>query len=509
LPERSAQRTVWEIAALLAWLATGVLLAWVVTEYAGYAADVVVYPYSLDYSEGVIWQQALWIPGPHMYGDISHYPFLVFEYPPLYHMFVRTISATGLDTLAVGRAVSVASAVVTAGLIGSLVIYLCSRYGRWQSMVAAMTAATLPFTLLPIIAWSTLMRVDLLATSFTFAGVLLAVISLRRPQFLYASMLCFVAACMTKQTFLAAPVATVLVHATRSPRSTARAVAAAGTLGLSIVGALTWLTDGGFLRHIFLYNMNQFRLATAFDRTLPWLVAYSLYATLVAFAVAFAWRDLNARCGAGGWRAQVRHDDDAAALVLLTVYLFLSSATLALAGKSGASYNYFVEFFCLWCVWIGWLAGRVLALTQRYSRAATILPLVLATQILPVPGGIGGLHATQLSPARSRAAQALLNRTNTIKGRLLSDDMVTVLRAHREVGIDPFILAELATNGTWDEGKLIGMLNDHAFGAIITAYGPGDPTFDSRYLPRTQAAMLANYPEVEKYGDYTLRLPRK
>jgi hypothetical protein len=42
---------------------------------------------------------------------------------------------------------------------------------------------------------------------------------------------------------------------------------------------------------------------------------------------------------------------------------------------------------------------------------------------------------------------------------------------------------------------------------VITAYDPGDPTFDSRYLPRSRDALLAAYPHVERYGDYRLRLP--
>jgi hypothetical protein len=50
-------------------------------------------------------------------------------------------------------------------------------------------------------------------------------------------------------------------------------------------------------------------------------------------------------------------------------------------------------------------------------------------------------------------------------------------------------------------------LNAHYFGAVITAYDPGDPTFDARYLPRTQAALLADYPHVQRFGDYRLRLP--
>jgi hypothetical protein len=86
--------------------------------------------------------------------------------------------------------------------------------------------------------------------------------------------------------------------------------------------------------------------------------------------------------------------------------------------------------------------------------------------------------------------------------------MVLTIEAGREVGPEPGILLELARRGAWDERLLTDKLREHYFGAVITAYDPGDPTFDARYLPATQAAMLAAYPHVEKYGDYRLRLAK-
>jgi hypothetical protein len=122
---------------------------------------------------------------------------------------------------------------------------------------------------------------------------------------------------------------------------------------------------------------------------------------------------------------------------------------------------------------------------------------------------VAALRAGQFSAAHYAASAALLARLRGLPpGPVLSDDMVALLQSGREVGAEPGILLELAQTGLWDEQLLVGMLERHDFRAVVTAYDPGDPTFDARYLPRTRAAMLANYPVVERYGDYRLRLGR-
>jgi hypothetical protein len=57
------------------------------------ARAVLAYPFGVDYGEGIVWQQALLIPGPRMYGSIDHLPFLVFHYPPVYQLASRAVMA--------------------------------------------------------------------------------------------------------------------------------------------------------------------------------------------------------------------------------------------------------------------------------------------------------------------------------------------------------------------------------------------------------------------------------
>ena len=88
--------------------------------YLRYALIAVGFPFELDYGEGIVWQQAMLIPGKLMYGDITRFPFIVFHYPPLYHLAVHTADVLGFDALAAGRGISLVCTLLTAGLVGAL-----------------------------------------------------------------------------------------------------------------------------------------------------------------------------------------------------------------------------------------------------------------------------------------------------------------------------------------------------------------------------------------------------
>ena len=50
------------------------------------------------------------------------------------------------------------------------------------------------------------MRVDMLGLALTYMEIALWLAAFRRPALLMSAMLCLVAACYTKQTYLAAPI---------------------------------------------------------------------------------------------------------------------------------------------------------------------------------------------------------------------------------------------------------------------------------------------------------------
>ncbi len=494
----------------VAWAAAGLALAAVAVQYALYAVAAIKFPFGLDYSEGLIWQQSLWLGTAHLYGDIAQFPFLVCEYPPLYLVVLRVVALSGTGMLMAGRGISVVSTLAACVLLGFLVRRMCRRSSSPRAASAAgAIAGLLPLTLLPVISWSVLMRVDMLALALALAGIFCAAVSFRRPAAIYAGVGFFVAAAFTKQIYVAGAVAMFLVCLVRSPDHTLRAYAGGALAGLMLVGGLELATDGRFLRHILVYTADTVDPSAALRQTAIWLGAYPVYAGLTLTACILLWRHFLAL---GSWRLRgliplVREREEAAWLVFLTLYLLLTTLLLIAAGKTGASRNYFIEWMCCWCLWIGWLAGFVLSRTGGRGNLAVLMPVLLLLQLLPVTLGMSGMRAAQFSAQRRADWGALLARVRGIPGPLLSDDMVLTIEAGREVGLEPGVLLELARLGVWDERRLIDRLRAHYFGAVITAYDPGDPTFDARYLPATQAALLEAYPKVERYGDYRLRLP--
>ena len=488
------------------WLALCAALLVVTLQYTDYAIEALRFPFGLDYSEGLIWQQALWLGGPKLYGDIAKFPFLVCEYPPLYLIVLRGVHALGIGMLAGGRLVSVCATLATCVLLGRLVYH----HGRGGAL-AAFVASLLPLSLLPVLSWSVLMRTDMLALALTYAGITCAAAGFRRPIWLAPALLFFVASAFTKQIYLAAAICMFPICLIRFPRQTLYAYTAGLALGLSLLGLCEWATDGRFLLHILTYTADAADPAIALQRTLPWLVAYPLDAALSLAAVILLWRQAapagTLRRPAAIVRA-IRGDAGIAWLAFLTLYLLLTTIMLVAAGKTGASRNYFIEWMCCWCLWLGGLAAHLMQPEHRAKVLAVAMPALLLLQLWPVELGMQSLRRDQFSAVRRADWGALLARVRQIPGPLLSDDMVLTIEAGREVGLEPGVLLELSRMGLWDEQRLIDKLDAHYFGAVITAYDPGDPTFDARYLPKTQAALLAAYPHSERFGDYRLRMPQ-
>ncbi len=480
------------------WAALALALAALAVQMLLYMGQAVRFPFGLDYSEGLVIQQALWLGTDRLYGDIAHFPFLVCEYPPLYLAALRAAHAAGADILPAGRLISSAATLLACLLIG-LIVFRLNRLDRPRgpAACAALIAGLLPLTLLPLMSWAPLARVDMLALALSFSGLFLGGCAFRRPALLYPAVLCFVAAVYTKQIYLSAALALLPVMLARQKGTALRAYGLGGLIGGALLGWLELRTSGRFLQHILAYTADPPNLHEALKMTGMWLLAYPVDAAVTLVAVGLIWR---------GFRTRARHgpialvrDEAGAWLVFLSLYLLLTTLTLIAAGKTGASYNYFIEWMAAWCLWLGWLAGR--------ADVPRFVPALLLLQLLPVVSGVHTLRTERFSARRLAEWGAMLQRVRGIPGPLLSDDMVLTLQAGREVLLEPNVLGELARMGLWDKQRLISRLDSHYFGAVITAYDPGDPTFDARYPGPTRDALLRDYPHVESYGDYRVRTP--
>jgi len=91
---------------------------------------------------------------------------------------------------------------------------------------------------------------------------------------------------------------------------------------------------------------------------------------------------------------------------------------------------------------------------------------------------------------------------------VISDNMVAVKRAGREVVWEPAIFTELASKGLWDERPFVQRIRDGQFAFFVTVGDRGQRVFDSRYTPAMMDAMDAAYPVRRHLAKFTLHLPR-
>ncbi len=501
---RRAAAQLW--AARLAWLIGAALAALLVLDWAKLAYNAyltAIWPGQMDYGEGIIWQQAALIPGPRMYGDVQQYPFLVFHYPPLYHLVVHAVAMAGVPWLMAGRLVSTASALAVAALAGALVFEATRRtVPRSAAVAAAILAALLFSTFQPIQFWARTMRVDLLALALEFLGLYLGLLALRQPRLLYAAALVFVLAAYTKQTALGGAVATFAVAFVRMPGRAIRAGLLAVVVGGAIFAGMMAATDGGFVRHIILYNVNRFSLAAAWTtlRLIGAVATYPAYIVTAAAVTALILVQLG--------RRRRRLGEVSPGPVIFALYFLLATANLVALGKSGAWSNYLLPWVSSWALLIGVAAAEACkGLLARPARpvSALLLLAILVPQVLVSPVARGERQLTD--PTFRREHDALVSMIEHAGKPVFSDDMTLLMEAGREVPWEPSIISELSAKGLFDERKVVALINSRAFAFMVIWGRPGDPWYDARYSPAVSAAIQRNYPIAQALADEHLYRP--
>jgi hypothetical protein len=495
------------LAAVLAWK-----LALLLREFAW----AVTFPHGLNYGEGIVWEQMRQMMRGGAYGPIDSFPAIVFHYPPVYYLATAGLAAvTGLDGLAAGRLVSCMATLAAAALIGMASARLVTPTSRARRWIAAGVAGLAFMNCGPVAEWSPYMRVDMLALAFTLGGFALALGAARRPALIHLASVCFVAAVFTKQTMVAAPAAAYLALLITRPRVAIQGVATAVLLGAATLGGLALVTDGGVVRHLFLYNVN--RLALWQLRLIP--KTLGLHLGFIAVGVTglciLAWKQRSLLTpAAGGWarlRRTLGEHPQAFALLAALAYLGFTTLMLPLIAKVGADLNYLIEWHAALCLFVG--AGAA-ALLAPSDNPASRLPLkaigavlvvgVLVAQALSLP--VSGIE-TQRRRSQASELATFTAMVRDARGDVVSDDMVAVIRGGRTVVWEAAIFAELAAAGLYDERPFVRMIEQQRFGFFATNFSFGHPVFEARYRPAVAAALARHYPVERKLAGLVLHLP--
>lgn len=490
------------IAGQVALAALGALLAWHLYGFAVTGIRAVGYPYELDYGEGIVWFQARQLLAGEAFGPIDRFPAIVFHYTPLFHALSGLLERLGLDGLAAGRALSLLSTAAMALLVGAIVRHVALGDGadRRAATIAATVAGLTLLVAFPVKVWAPLMRVDMLAFALALGGMWCGLGALRRPGFVHLAALLFVLALFTKQTMIAAPAATFLVLLLHRPRTAVAGIATCLVLGSAALTALAVATDGGFLRHVFLYNVNRIAL----DR-LEWIGSIALgHGLLIAAAViGVAAKAPAIRQFLANRRAATVEDAGAA---MLFAYLLLTTASNALVLKSGSGVNYFIEWIAVLAIFAGFAVHRGLGRTGGPAspiRHVAVIALAAQAALLPAMP-----YSANMFEKRRPGLDRLVEQVRSAPGPVISDDMVLLLRAGRPVLWEPAIFAELAATGAWDERPFVTMIEQQRFAMFVTVQQPGGALFDQRYNPAVAKALTRAYPRREKVAGLTVHRPR-
>jgi hypothetical protein len=478
-------------------------------------------PYQLNYGEGLAaWQAAHVTDLAHAYSSLDHYPFVVFQYPPLFHLATRAVGKLTGDLVMAGRSVSLLSAAILCALIGWITFQvLPRRTSRSMRLLAAALAATLPTTLYNF-NWTWLARVDTLAVLLSFSGVVVfAARPFSAPLQILTSVL-MVAGLFTRQTALAAPLACMLVAYLIDRRIALRMLLVMGILGGSILGWLAWQTHGQVLLHLFRYNQTAFSIKrAAFGLLMNVRHAAGLLALAGGASLSVLkgvgiltrrrrWDLLRANLGANSYRRRV---------FLLAVYSMLAALSALTFGKEGSDINYFLE----WNVSLAPLAGILLFRATHpaghglHLRSAWLA--VLALPVLLLDSGFDQARNGWLRllegplPADRQQIEIYRRALETIQetpGPVFSEDMNLLYKAGKDIPAEPAMIQYLAQAGLWDERPFVRMIQERQF-ALVTTVSGEIALSRERYSPLVAAAIEKAYEPVSRIGDYTIFRPRQ
>ncbi|MET0373641.1 MAG: hypothetical protein ABW128_05210, partial [Rhizorhabdus sp.] len=463
--------------------------------------DAIVYPYGLDYGEGVVWAQMREIMAGRGYGPIDRFPSLVFHYPPVYHVLTALgANGLGMDELASGRLLSVLATIASAGILGFVAAHLAKVDGAGRaSWICGLVASLLVFSMMPVLHWSRLMRVDMLALFFGFAGLCCGLVAVSRPRIIHVAALCFVAAVFTKQTSFVPAIAVFATLLALRPRTALAGLATAAIMALGAL-ALTIARFGtGFVDHIVLYNMNTVEWARL-QWIVPMLTQHAMFIAVALFALGCRVRRL-----AGGRLRTAMHCQT----LIVAVYLLIATVMLLTIVKSGSSYNYFMEWLCIVAVLAG-LGMREVAMlaAARDSRIAPalalLIPLMLAVQSLVLPDT--PRDAWRMDATRRRGQDRLAAMIASTRGPVLSNDLALLIRAGKTPQWEPFTFPELARAGLWNDHELIRRIRSHAFALVLTGDDSAKAIAEG-YTPDIAAAIAAAYPVTRRVDGVTISLP--
>ena len=462
-------------------------------------------PFELDYAEGLLlWQAQHVVNLESAFLNINDYPYVSFMYPPIYDYVAYYAQGLAGGLLAAGRWVSMLSALGIALLVGFQAWWAVPRrFGSFLRVGAAVASSLFCLTL-STMAWAQLMRVDMLALFFTFAGLTLFLMAARRPAWQYGAMFLFVLAMFTKQTQLAGPAACLLVASIIRPMQALRLLAFSLAVGLAGLTLLMVPTHGRFLSNMLVLSSNPFSLRNMLGMmqlnlaAMAPLAAVALVVALVSFTRIRSWAVVG---------SSIQHRPARRAVALGSIHLLLALAISLTCGKRGSNYNYFLEWNIACCLLVVFALVFILV---RLRAHHLLLPeaSVLLMLLIYASNGVASLaqDLRQRPPSTQQAeSAAVVDLIRALPGPVYSENMTVLVQAGKEVPGELALITLLSESKTWDEAPLRNRVASRWFSAIIVTSSLENR---NRYTVTMAQAIAGAYRLDRTIGGFAIYLPK-
>lgn len=496
-----------KIAAIVALAVHAVILV----AYLDRSAAHIPYPFTNDYGEGaVLYQVAAMAAGESIYQPVTQAPYGVSNYPPLFHFLAAMMAKVIGDPLVAGRLLSLLGALASGILIFTLVYGQLHRdYDIGLRRYGAALASLFFLSHYTIIGFSTIMRVDTLALALGLLGMQLFVLSLRRPALTYVYGSAFVLAAYTKPSMVAAALASFgVAFLLRRSRAT---IAAAFSIiaGLVALLALTAASDGEFIQHVFLYNINQFDLGRLTIRLFQSVFWRWVDIILLLGGLTYLLSRLYAYWRNGAPEKPAPLDT---AQLLFAGFMLASLLNVAASGKIGASISYFMEFEAAASLVLGSLAIRLASFMRSDPwgedcwRRRLLVSLCLVALCWQA---IGGYDLKFREPDGSLAdySQRAADLISPADGPVISEEMVLLHRSGQPLFFQPFIMTRLTQAGQWDPEPLVSAVRNGEVSFVVLYSEFGTERYARRFPKEFDLVFRARYHLVEQTGPFRIYAP--
>lgn len=510
------------------------LAVWHINRFVGHTQAALSYRYPLDGQEGTLLHVArLLRSGEPLYQPLLPHQVIAAPYPPVHYVMLAALeyftNPEGIVFNVVerpifqpGRLLSLTASVSVALLLALAV----QRLGG--SLVIGAVAASLWLAFPSVQLWATRIKADPLALAFNAVGLLAvawyltgerpAVHQRRVAPALVIAAVAFALAFFTKQTLVAAPLATTLTlcvtgHGKQStPDTTTQPwprLYQHLTPGLTFAAlyallvAVTWISLDVSTRGLYTFHVwglhppgwwTYSRLRKYIALLLPaWpLMLLTLTGVGLAFDFWLKW-----------FIALVRNQSQPvipdAPFVFCASYGLLGTAALVAAGTAGSHHNHLLEPQLALTLAGCSVAGRSLAqlranVTRQRLRQGLLALMLILTQLWLLrtrPAWYGGEFDLS-EPVGERFVKLIMSQP----GEILADDVGLILAAGRTPRYnDPATMGPAISSGLWDQRGLLEDIAARRFSLVLLPFNVHQSDLDpsGRWSPEFIAAMCQHY----------------